>query len=238
MSKVLTDTEVLEVVQKIITGDNIISESLVYEKFLKDLGSLVANYCGGDCTAVSEPLGDGDPDDTWCIHFEADESVPEDGGVYASYDTDVTVEEWRQQSKEEETSKKQFYTIFVWGDVEPEIFGPFDTEEERDEKSHEIRRKEGSDEGGLYMLNVSASGNLEVGAYTGGFFDQDDGLEEDGGTPEQVVSQFLNHYRCPRCKHEWADVWTATCDDDCPNCHCRHISPHKSEDYPGRGSSE
>ena len=42
--------------------------------------------------------------------------------------------------------------------------------------------------------------------------------------------QFLNFYRCARCGHKWADVWTATCDDDCPKCGARHMSPYKSED--------
>lgn len=45
-----------------------------------------------------------------------------------------------------------------------------------------------------------------------------------------VTSQFLNHYKCPSCGHTWSDVWTAQCDDDCPSCGARHISPHKSDD--------
>jgi DNA-directed RNA polymerase subunit RPC12/RpoP len=42
--------------------------------------------------------------------------------------------------------------------------------------------------------------------------------------------RFVNHYRCPQCKKEWSDKWDATCDDDCPHCGCRHISPYRSED--------
>jgi hypothetical protein len=41
---------------------------------------------------------------------------------------------------------------------------------------------------------------------------------------------FRNFYRCEACRHEWTDVWSATCDDDCPQCGARHMSPHKSED--------
>jgi predicted nucleic acid-binding Zn-ribbon protein len=41
---------------------------------------------------------------------------------------------------------------------------------------------------------------------------------------------FRNHYRCPRCGHQWADEWSAQCDDDCPNCDARHISPFESDD--------
>lgn len=45
-----------------------------------------------------------------------------------------------------------------------------------------------------------------------------------------VTSQFRNHYKCPACGHEWSDVWSAQCDDDCPSCGTRHISPHSSDD--------
>ena len=41
---------------------------------------------------------------------------------------------------------------------------------------------------------------------------------------------FINHYKCPRCNHEWDDEWSAMCDDDCPECGMRHISPTDSED--------
>ena len=43
-------------------------------------------------------------------------------------------------------------------------------------------------------------------------------------------SQFLNHYRCPSCQHEWDSQWSATCDDECPNCGASNISPWRSED--------
>src|ERR1700751_4509627 len=41
---------------------------------------------------------------------------------------------------------------------------------------------------------------------------------------------FRNFYRCDRCAHEWTDEWSAMCDDDCPHCGARHMSPYKSED--------
>ncbi len=50
---------------------------------------------------------------------------------------------------------------------------------------------------------------------------QDDASEE---------SQFPNHYRCPSCQHEWDSQWSATCDDECPNCGASNISPWRSED--------
>jgi DNA-directed RNA polymerase subunit RPC12/RpoP len=44
------------------------------------------------------------------------------------------------------------------------------------------------------------------------------------------MSLFRNQYHCARCKHEWTDEWPAMCDDDCPECGARHMSPHRSED--------
>lgn len=45
-----------------------------------------------------------------------------------------------------------------------------------------------------------------------------------------AMAWFRNFYRCARCGHEWSDAWSATCDDDCPECGARHMSPYKSED--------
>ena len=39
-----------------------------------------------------------------------------------------------------------------------------------------------------------------------------------------------NHYTCPNCDTSWTDTWSATCDDDCPECGTRHISPTHSEE--------
>jgi len=41
---------------------------------------------------------------------------------------------------------------------------------------------------------------------------------------------FENHYDCPRCGQAWTDTWPHQCDDDCPTCGARHISPSFSED--------
>jgi hypothetical protein len=44
------------------------------------------------------------------------------------------------------------------------------------------------------------------------------------------MAWFLNYYTCERCKGEWEDEWSCTCDDDCPYCGARHMSPEASED--------
>jgi len=44
------------------------------------------------------------------------------------------------------------------------------------------------------------------------------------------MAWFRNHYRCDRCDGKWADEWSSMCDDDCPACGARHMSPCGSED--------
>ena len=44
------------------------------------------------------------------------------------------------------------------------------------------------------------------------------------------MAWFRNHYRCARCKRDWADEWSCMCDDDCPHCGARHMSPYDSDD--------
>jgi len=98
MSKVLTDLEVLEIIESAIKG-NEIDDGEHYMGFLADLGHLIAEHFGGYLGCVSEPLTDnetfGDASNRYCIHFQWDECVPEDGGVFMKYDADVTLEEWR-----------------------------------------------------------------------------------------------------------------------------------------------
>jgi DNA-directed RNA polymerase subunit RPC12/RpoP len=40
---------------------------------------------------------------------------------------------------------------------------------------------------------------------------------------------YRNHYRCVTCGGNWSDEWYAMCDDDCPYCGTRHLTPLWSE---------
>jgi predicted nucleic acid-binding Zn-ribbon protein len=44
------------------------------------------------------------------------------------------------------------------------------------------------------------------------------------------MAWYCNYYTCARCGYEWADEWSCMCDDDCPHCGARHMSPHESDD--------
>jgi hypothetical protein len=43
------------------------------------------------------------------------------------------------------------------------------------------------------------------------------------------MAWFLNFYRCDRCERVWSDEWSCTCDDECPHCGRRDMSPFDSE---------
>ena len=80
-----------------------------------------------------------------------------------------------------------YYLLFVWGCVQPETIGPFDTAGERDKKALELREKEG-DEHGYYPFELPVSINIDIDTYSGAFFDGEDELEE-----------FPMKYKCPKC---------------------------------------
>ena len=44
------------------------------------------------------------------------------------------------------------------------------------------------------------------------------------------MAWFRNYYRCAHCGTEWPDEWSCMCDDDCPHCGARHMSPFDSDD--------
>ena len=44
------------------------------------------------------------------------------------------------------------------------------------------------------------------------------------------MAWFLNFYRCARCKRIWTDEWSCMCDDECPHCGARDMSPFDTED--------
>ncbi len=43
------------------------------------------------------------------------------------------------------------------------------------------------------------------------------------------MAWYLNYYKCARCHRIWIDQWSCTCDDDCPHCGARHMSPYNSD---------
>ena len=66
---------------------------------------------------------------------------------------------------------KNRYLIFVWGDVEPEVWGPYPTDNKRDEIAREAHEQKGP-EHGLYGADVLEDGTLKVWSYSGAFFNE------------------------------------------------------------------
>ena len=44
------------------------------------------------------------------------------------------------------------------------------------------------------------------------------------------MAWFRNHYKCAESGCKWTDEWSCMCDDDCPQCGARHMSPFDSDD--------
>jgi predicted nucleic acid-binding Zn-ribbon protein len=44
------------------------------------------------------------------------------------------------------------------------------------------------------------------------------------------MAWFRNYYKCARCGSKWTDEWSCMCDDDCPDCGARHMTPYDSAD--------
>lgn len=71
------------------------------------------------------------------------------------------------------------YLLHILGDIEPELTGPYDDEEERDSEAKRIRKRGGED--GLYPVTLDVelenmcdgiTHKLDVDTYSGGFFDE------------------------------------------------------------------
>ncbi len=94
MRKLITDQELLQILHMVI-NERVIDDRLVYAYFLMSLASLIADYCGGEAISVSPPAEDGLP---WKVTYQWNENLPEDGGVFANFDTDISVDEWRMDA--------------------------------------------------------------------------------------------------------------------------------------------
>ena len=68
--------------------------------------------------------------------------------------------------------KKKYYLLEVEGSVEPSVQGPYETEDERDRATKQIRRRQEEDDG-LFWADIDEGAVLTVGPYTAGFFRED-----------------------------------------------------------------
>ena len=84
MAKILTDKELLDIVKRTIEGDEIDDQDQ-YMVFLDQLSRLITDNFGGNYGQVNwdatDELG-------YTVAITQDGNIPEDGGIYAKYDTE------------------------------------------------------------------------------------------------------------------------------------------------------
>ena len=64
-----------------------------------------------------------------------------------------------------------YYLLFIWGCVEPELVGPFKSTEEREAEAQRYW-KEHKDQHGYFSLEVTKGCQVDVGGFTGDLFDE------------------------------------------------------------------
>jgi hypothetical protein len=67
-----------------------------------------------------------------------------------------------------------YYVLIVWGDVSPDLLGPFANERQRDTRARQLKADYG-DEHGIFALEVDSEGRPTVSSYLAMFFE--DGTE-------------------------------------------------------------
>lgn len=60
----------------------------------------------------------------------------------------------------------KYYVLEIHGDVEPFLYGAYNSEGRRDSKARELRAKDCEERNGLFWLNVSAGSDAAVGFYS------------------------------------------------------------------------
>ena len=97
MAKTLTDKELADIISRATSDKRIIDCADSYKHFLEDLTKLVCDHFGGDPGVVSAPYDieknviDSDKNiiNEWTTGIHINECVPDDGGIYNYYDTDI-----------------------------------------------------------------------------------------------------------------------------------------------------
>jgi hypothetical protein len=80
--------------------------------------------------------------------------------------------------------KTTYYVLVVEGGVEPSLSDPYKTEKARDKEAKRVRNEgvdEHSDpvENGVFWLDVTSDGKVEVGSFSGGFMEEAEGFPKE-----------------------------------------------------------
>jgi hypothetical protein len=69
-------------------------------------------------------------------------------------------------------SKYERYLIIIWHDLSIETRGPFKSDAARDKEARSFRHING-DEHGIHWMDVEEDRHVEVGDFSGGFFEEE-----------------------------------------------------------------
>ena len=58
-----------------------------------------------------------------------------------------------------------YYILFIWGLVEPELVGPFDNPEDRDKEAQKLYR-ENREQSGYFKMTVPKGIKIEIDSYS------------------------------------------------------------------------
>ena len=85
MSKQISQLELAHIITKLLTDPNSgeLEESDKFASFMTDLGQVVAKHCGGEISQDAEEKGG-----VWSLGVRANDSLPEDGGIWKDFDPD------------------------------------------------------------------------------------------------------------------------------------------------------
>jgi len=81
MSKQITPQELAEIVTKLLTDPDEIDDYDTYQRFFTELAEFVCDQCGGEVQRPADDFAD-----KWLVGIHANDSLPENGGIWANYD--------------------------------------------------------------------------------------------------------------------------------------------------------
>lgn len=65
----------------------------------------------------------------------------------------------------------EYYLLFIWNDVEPKLFGPYEDIKSRDKKAKKLRNDFGTT-CGYFPMEVTKGSTIEIDSYSGAFFEE------------------------------------------------------------------
>jgi len=99
MAKILLDRELLDITKRVIENQEI-DDTDQHIVFMDGLARLICEHFGGQVGAVHSPLLDEPVNEVdasrWAVAIHFDDNVPDGGGIYKEFDTDVSIEEWME----------------------------------------------------------------------------------------------------------------------------------------------